>query len=196
MDAPSFRHNHRRYDAPAGQAAGCRHQPAPLGQFQGQPARLLVAVDLPDPVHQPRWAEFIANDRPILAFPTRARSSIRCWSTIRKRNSAAFWRAPIPRPVHPGGDRGQWLDDLAADPLLLHHRQFLGCRLPAPTAPFLADGQGNLLQAYPLKDEDPAAARQHELAGHRRSGPRRAARMIYGFRISVLFGLTLTILSA
>jgi hypothetical protein len=35
-------------------------------EFQGQPARLLVAVDLPDPVRRLAVAEFIANDRPIL----------------------------------------------------------------------------------------------------------------------------------
>jgi microcin C transport system permease protein len=40
------------------------------------------------------------------------------------------------------------------------------------------------------------ACGQHELARHRRPGPRRAARLIYGFRISVLFGLILTAVSS
>jgi hypothetical protein len=41
-------------------------QPAALAEFQGQPARLLVAVDLPGLFVLSLFAEFIANDRPIL----------------------------------------------------------------------------------------------------------------------------------
>ena len=42
----------------------------------------------------------------------------------------------------------------------------------------------------------PIAAHGAQLARHRRPGPGRVARMIYGFRVSVLFGLLLTIFSS
>jgi microcin C transport system permease protein len=70
-------------------------------------------------------AEFIANERPILVsykgeilFPVLV-------DYPEEKFGGFYWRTPLLRPVHPGGDRGQWLDDLAADPLLLHHREFL-----------------------------------------------------------------------
>jgi microcin C transport system permease protein len=68
------------------------------------------------------------------------------------------------------------------------------CRIPPPTAPFWMLDREEACSAYPRRTRTPAARLATELARHRRPGARCAARLIYGFRISVLFGLTLTII--
>ena len=51
----------------AAEAPRCRRSTSGAGRISRQPARLLVAVDLPDPVRRcTLFAEFIANDRPIV----------------------------------------------------------------------------------------------------------------------------------
>ena len=67
----------------------------------------------------------------------------------------------------------QGLDDLAADPLQLRHRRSTTCRRRRPRRPTRANWLGTDDQARDV-----------------------LARLIYGFRISVLFGLALTVLSA
>ena len=64
------------------------------------------------------FAEFIANDRPF-SPSTRANFCCRSSSIIRKRNSAASSPRPTIATRYRPGDRGAWLDDLAADPFLL-----------------------------------------------------------------------------
>ncbi len=67
----------------------------------------------------------------------------------------------------------------------------------APTAPFWLMDKETRCQAYPLKHEDPGCRLGNmNWLGTDDQARDVTARMIYGFRISVLFGLTLTILSA
>jgi microcin C transport system permease protein len=67
----------------------------------------------------------------------------------------------------------------------------------APTAPFWMMSKEERCSGYPKGVNDPGCTlEQPQLARHRRPGARRVARVIYGFRISVLFGLVLTICSA
>ena len=67
----------------------------------------------------------------------------------------------------------------------------------APTAPFWMLDEGEACSAYPLKDEDPGCTLGNmNWLGTDDQARDVTARMIYGFRISVLFGLTLTIFSA
>jgi microcin C transport system permease protein len=67
----------------------------------------------------------------------------------------------------------------------------------APTAPFWLMDKETRCQAYPLKDEDPGCTLGNmNWLGTDDQARDVTARMIYGFRISVLFGLTLTIFSA
>jgi microcin C transport system permease protein len=67
----------------------------------------------------------------------------------------------------------------------------------APTAPFWLLDEGEACSAYPLKDEDPGCTLGNmNWLGTDDQARDVTARMIYGFRISVLFGLTLTIFSA
>jgi hypothetical protein len=53
-------------DAAAEARVAVAAQPAALAQLQGQPARLLVAVDLRSCFGLSLFAEFIANDKPLL----------------------------------------------------------------------------------------------------------------------------------
>ncbi|MCY0149210.1 ABC transporter permease [Hoeflea sp. G2-23] len=67
----------------------------------------------------------------------------------------------------------------------------------APTAPFWMLDTGTRCSAYPLKDADPGCRLGNmNWLGTDDQARDVTARMIYGFRISVLFGLTLTIFSA
>jgi len=67
----------------------------------------------------------------------------------------------------------------------------------APTAPFWMLEKETRCSAYPLKDEDPGCTLGNmNWLGTDDQARDVTARMIYGFRISVLFGLTLTIFSA
>jgi hypothetical protein len=67
----------------------------------------------------------------------------------------------------------------------------------APTAPFWMLAPEIRCSAYPLKDEDPGCTLGNmNWLGTDDQARDVTARMIYGFRISVLFGLTLTIFSA
>lgn len=67
----------------------------------------------------------------------------------------------------------------------------------APTAPFWLMDKETRCQTYPLKQEDPGCRLGNmNWLGTDDQARDVTARMIYGFRISVLFGLTLTILSA
>ena len=120
------------------------------------------------------FAECIANDRPLIAsykgellFPVGDRLPREQVRRLPRRHR-------LPRPVHRRRDRRQWLDDLAADPLLLRHRR----RRPAgagAVAALLADAGGRTLRPLPAgRRRSRLQPRQLPLAGHRRPGPRRA----------------------
>ena len=112
--------------------------------------------------------------------PTRARSCFRSSSTIRRRSSAASSRATDYRdPFIAGRDQGEWLDDLAADPLLLRHASTTTCPTPAPAPPtWMLTRRRNAAPHTPQAARRPPTARvvELELARHRRPGPRRAWR--------------------
>ena len=75
-------------------ASAVAAQPAALAEFQGQPARLLVALDLPRPVRRCRCSPSSSPTTGRSSSPTRARSCFRSSSTIRRRNSAASSPSP------------------------------------------------------------------------------------------------------
>ncbi len=121
------------------------------------------------------FAELIANDRPLLIryegafyFPVLV--------GLPRDRLRRLLRRPRPTtrdPAGAGADRGEGLDPLAADPLPLRHDR----PRPRPTRALAAE-----LRATGWA---PTTRRATSLA-----------RLIYGFRISVLFGLVLTVLSS
>ena len=141
-------------------------------------------------------AEFIANDRPILAS----------------------YKGEILYPVlidYPEEKFGGFLartdyrdpfiqDEIEANgwmiwPPIRYSYTTANSYIPhsAPTAPFWLLDEGEACSAYPLKDEDPGCTLGNmNWLGTDDQARDVTARMIYGFRISVLFGLTLTIFSA
>jgi microcin C transport system permease protein len=141
-------------------------------------------------------AEFIANDRPILAS----------------------YKGEILYPVlvdYPEEKFGGFLartdyrdpfiqDEIEANgwmiwPPIRYSYTTANSSIPhsAPTAPFWMLDEGEACSAYPLKDEDTGCTLGNmNWLGTDDQARDVTARMIYGFRISVLFGLTLTIFSA
>lgn len=141
-------------------------------------------------------AEFIANDRPILAF----------------------YKGEILYPVlvdYPDEKFGGFLartdyrdpfiqEEIEANgwiiwPPIRYSYTTANSYIPhsAPTAPFWLMDEEMRCSAYPLKDEDPGCNFGNlNWLGTDDQARDVTARMIYGFRISVLFGLTLTIFSA
>jgi microcin C transport system permease protein len=141
-------------------------------------------------------AEFIANDRPILAS----------------------YKGEILYPVlvdYPEEKFGGFLartdyrdpfiqDEIEANgwilwPPIRYSYTTANSYIPhsAPTAPFWLLDEGEACSAYPLKDEDPGCTLGNmNWLGTDDQARDVTARMIYGFRISVLFGLTLTVFSA
>jgi microcin C transport system permease protein len=140
-------------------------------------------------------AEFIANDRPILAS-YKGGSSIRCWLTIRREirrlSGATDYRDPF---IQDEIEANGWI----LWPPIRYSYTTANSYIPhsAPTAPFWLLDEGKACSAYPLKDEDPGCTLGNmNWLGTDDQARDVTARMIYGFRISVLFGLTLTIFSA
>ena len=120
----SIRASTSRRDGDACTSSSPADAAARLAHLPRQPARLLVAVDLPGAVRASRlFAEFIANDRPLLVrydgqllFPGAARLS---GDDVRRRflPTEADYRDPDVQRA----DRGEGLDGLAADPVQLRH---------------------------------------------------------------------------
>ena len=138
------------------------------------------------------FSELIANDRPILAsykgeilFPVAGRLSGR---KVRR----LLCRHRLSRPGHPGRDQRQWLDDLAADPLLL---PTVNNAIPeaAPAKPSWLYDKKTRCNQYPQGADDPnCIVGNWNWLGTDDQARDVLARVIYGFRISVLFGLILT----
>ena len=141
--------------------------------LQGQPPRLLVALDLLALFFVTLFAEFIANDKPLLLryegafyFPAVFRVSRDDVRRVPRDRGGLFG------PRSPGTHRSQGLDRLAADSVQLRH---------------------DLLRAAHARA---ICDHREELVGTDDQARDVVARLIYGFRISVLFGLTLTLISS
>ena len=142
------------------------------------------------------FAEFIANDKPIIAS----------------------YKGEILFPVavdYPDSKFGGFLavteyrdpfirDEIEANgwmiwPPIRYSYDSVNSDIPhsAPTAPFWMMDEAQRCSAYPLKAEDPGCVIGNmNWLGTDDAARDVMARVIYGFRISVLFGLVLTILSA
>ena len=139
----------------------------PARQLQGQPARLRLALGLPRPVRRlavrradrQRPAAAGPLRRPLLLPGPRRLSRDRLRRLLRDRGR-------LRRPRRAGADRGARLDRLAADPLQLRHRR------PRPAAA-----------------RRPRRRPRQNWLGTDDQARDVLARVIYGFRISVLFGL-------
>ena len=172
-------------------------QPAALAEFQGQPARLLVAVDIPVPVRavavcridRQRQADhrLLQGRDPVSGAGRLPRGKVR----------RLLCRHRLSRPGHPGRDQGQWLAGLAAGPLLLPHGQRRHSGGGAGQAFLALRPRKKRCSRYPLGVDDPNCTLGNwNWLGTDDQARDVLARVIYGFRISVLFGLILTIASA
>ena len=140
------------------------------------------------------FAEFIANDKPIVAsykgeilFPVLV-------DYPEEKFGGFLAHDRLSRPGHPGRDQRQWLDDLAADPLLLPHRQQRHPEARAGQAVVDATTKEERCAAIRTGVDDPNCTSATGTGSAPTTRPATWWRaLIYGFRISVLFGLMLTI---
>ena len=169
-------------------------QPAALAEFQGQPARLLVAVDLPGPV---RAVAVCRTDRQRQADHRllQGRDPVSGAGRLSRREvRRLLCRHRLSRPGHPGRDQGQWLAGLAADPLLLPHRQQRHPGGRTGQAVLALRPRKTRCSRYPHGVDDPnCTIGNWNWLGTDDQARDVLARVIYGFRISVLFGLILTL---
>jgi microcin C transport system permease protein len=143
------------------------------------------------------FAEFIANDKPLYHQLRRQDPTFRSSSPIRKPTfggdfeTAADYRDPhLQKLIASKGG----IDDLAADPLFLRHHN-LDLPTPAPSKPTWLLTRRNANS--PSKQGLLKCARlEYNWLGTDDQGRDVLARLIYGFRVSVLFGLVLTIVSS
>ena len=138
------------------------------------------------------FAEFIANDRPIvvsykgeLLFPV--------FVDYPETKFGGFLAVTDYRdPFIADEIDAERLDALAADPLLLRHRDDRDLPAPAPVAADLAARrEAQCCARYPRRassDPDCSASATGNWLGTDDQGRDVVARLIYGFRISVLFG--------
>ena len=128
---------------------------------------------------------------------TRANGCCRSSSTIRKRNSAAFLPSPI-SAIRSSRRRSRamagWCGRPSATAIAPSITTF---RARPPPAACLQPTRAEACAKYPNGVSDPQLRpRQLNWLGTDDQGRDVIARLIYGFRISVLFGLTLTIASS
>ncbi len=99
---------------------------------------------------------------------------------------AASWPGPT-TAIRDPQDWPRTAGRCGPDPLLSYDTHNLDHSCAAPRRDLAADRRN---RCRPLGREDPrrAARSRMELARHRRPGPRRRRPLIYGFRLSVLFG--------
>ena len=142
------------------------------------------------------FAELIANDRPLIAsykgeilFPVAVDYPEEKFGGFL---AVTDYRSPfITDEINANG----WM----LWPPIRYSYRTVNSEIPhsAPTAPFWLMDKAERCSAYPLKDEDPNCVIGNlNWLGTDDQARDVAARMIYGFRISVLFGLILTICSA
>ncbi|MEQ8308409.1 MAG: ABC transporter permease [Hoeflea sp.] len=141
-------------------------------------------------------AEFIANDRPILVsykgeilYPVAVDYPEEKFGGFLARTD---YRDPFIREEIEANGWMLW-------PPIRYSYTTANSYIPhsAPTAPFWLMDEETRCQAYPLGDEDPGCTLGNmNWLGTDDQARDVTARMIYGFRISVLFGLTLTVFSA
>ena len=148
------------------------------------------------------FAEFIANDKPLYhALTTASRYFPVLLHLSGNRPSAATSRPPPTTAIRYlqkliADKDGS--DDLAADPLSPTTPINLDLPTPAPSQADLdADAKRNASRWPPTQGHCKAAATlEYNWLGTDDQGRDVLARLIYGFRISVLFGLILTIVSS
>ncbi|WP_454288589.1 ABC transporter permease [Rhizobium arsenicireducens] len=142
------------------------------------------------------FAEFIANDRPLLvSYKGEILSPVVVDYPEEKFGgflAVTDYRSPfITDEINANG----WM----VWPPIRYSYRTVNSEIPhsAPTAPFWLMDKVERCSAYPLKDGDPNCVIGNlNWLGTDDQARDVAARMIYGFRISVLFGLILTICSA
>lgn len=142
------------------------------------------------------FAEFIANDRPLLvSYKGEILSPVVVDYPEEKFGgflAVTDYRSPfITDEINANG----WM----VWPPIRYSYRTVNSEIPhsAPTAPFWLMDKAERCSAYPLKDGDPNCVIGNlNWLGTDDQARDVAARMIYGFRISVLFGLILTICSA
>ena len=130
--------------------------------------------------------------------PTRANGSIPTFVDYPESKFGGFLaRTDYRDPVNQEEIAGQWLDDLAADPLFLQHGQQRAAAPCAIAARLPAHARGGLRQDIRRGVEDPNCNFGNlNWLGTDDQGRDVVARLIYGFRISVAFGLILTFVSS
>ena len=147
----------------------------PPGDLPGPPARLLVALDLPGPVRLSLFAEFIANDRPLLI------------------HFDGHWYVPVLHDYSEDTFGADFMPTEAdyTDPDVQEAINAHGWMIWPP-----------IRYSYNTVVKRPAHARRRRrrtgenLLGTDDQARDVLARVIYGFRISVLFGFTLTAISS
>jgi len=141
-------------------------------------------------------AEFIANDRPIIAM-YKGEVLVPVLIDYPEEKFGGFlattdYRSPFIEDEIKANGWMLW-------PPIRYSYQTANSNIPhsAPTAPFWLMSPEERCSAYPLQDKDPGCTLGNlNWLGTDDQARDVTARMIYGFRISVLFGLCLTLTSA
>ena len=172
-------------------------QPAALAQLQGQQARLLVAVDFPRPLPASRsFAEFIANDRPILVsykgellFPVLVDYPEEKFGGFL---AVTDYRSPF---VQDEIEANGWI----VWPPIRYSYRTINSEIPepAPAHPsWMLDKETRCNRYAEGVNDKNCTIWNWNWLGTDDQARDVLARLIYGFRLSVLFGFTLTIISS
>jgi microcin C transport system permease protein len=168
-------------------------QPPALAEFQGQPAGLLVAVDLPRPVVVlSLFSEWIANDKPIIVsykgeilFPVLVAYPEEKFGGF---YAVTDYRDPVIRDEINANGWMIW-------PPVRYSYRTVNNAIPeaAPAKPSWEYDAEKRCSQYPQQAADPdCIVGNWNWLGTDDQARDVLARLIYGFRISVLFGLILT----
>ena len=181
-----------------GAAVALAAQPAALAELQGQPARLLVAVDIPRAVRACRCSPSSSPTTGLSSPPTRASCCFRSSSTTRRRNSAASYavtdyRDPV---IQDEINANGWM----VWPPIRYSYRTVNNEIPKPRPPkpswLLLEGRRAAAPIRKGVDDPNCTIGNWNWLGTDDQARDVLARVIYGFRISVLFGLILTLGSA
>ncbi len=146
---------------------------AALAAVQGEPARLLVLLDFLGAVPDQRCSRRSSPMTGRCSSPTRASCCSRPSSNIRKRSSAASWRAPISAipSIQDEINANGWM----IWPPIRYSYNTVNNELPRPApsrARLPAHPRRGLRQISARRRRSQLHLRQPELARHRRPGPR------------------------